>query len=35
MTKQCSEALRYLNDNVLVGGAFGPTLPGGWSLVGP
>jgi hypothetical protein len=28
-------ALWYLNDNVFVSGAFGPTLPAGWSLVGP
>jgi hypothetical protein len=26
-------ALWYLNNNVLIGGAYGPTLPAGWSLV--
>jgi hypothetical protein len=28
-------AIWYLNNNVFVGGAFGPTLPAGWSLVAP
>jgi hypothetical protein len=28
-------AIWYLNNNVLISGAFGPTLPAGWSLVGP
>jgi hypothetical protein len=27
-------AIWYLNNNVFVIGAFGPTLPAGWSLVG-
>jgi hypothetical protein len=27
-------AIWYLNNNVYVGGAFGPILPAGWSLVG-
>jgi hypothetical protein len=27
-------AIWYLNNNVLVSGAFGPTLPSNWSLVG-
>jgi hypothetical protein len=27
-------AIWYLNNNVFVGAAFGPTLPAGWSLVG-
>ena len=27
-------AIWYLNNNVYVGGAFGPTLPANWSLVG-
>jgi hypothetical protein len=26
-------AIWYLNNNVFAGGAFGPTLPAGWSLV--
>ncbi len=26
-------AIWYLNNNVFVGGAFGPTLPNGWDLV--
>ena len=25
----------YLNNNVLLSGAFGPTLPAGWRLVAP
>ena len=25
--------IEYLNNNVLIGAAFGPTLPGGWSVV--
>jgi hypothetical protein len=28
-------AIWYLNNNVFVGGHYGPTLPGGWSLVAP
>jgi hypothetical protein len=28
-------AIWYLNNSVLVSGAFGPTLPIGWSLVAP
>jgi hypothetical protein len=28
-------AIWYMNNNVFVGGAYGPTLPAGWSLVGP
>jgi hypothetical protein len=28
-------AIWYLNNNVFVGGAFGPTLPAAWSLVAP
>ncbi len=27
-------AIWYMNNNVFVSGAFGPTLPDGWSLVG-
>jgi N-acetylneuraminic acid mutarotase len=27
-------AIWYLNNNVYIGGAYGPTLPAGWSLVG-
>jgi hypothetical protein len=27
-------AIWYLNNNVYVSAAFGPTLPAGWSLVG-
>ena len=27
-------AIWYLNNNILVGAAVGPTLPPGWSLVG-
>ena len=27
-------AIWYLNNNVFVSGAFGPTIPAGWSLVG-
>ena len=27
-------AICYLNNNVFVSAAFGPTLPAGWSLVG-
>jgi hypothetical protein len=27
-------AIWYLNNNVFVGGAYGPTLPSGWNLVG-
>jgi hypothetical protein len=27
-------AIWYLNNNVYLGGAYGPTLPSGWSLVG-
>jgi hypothetical protein len=27
-------AIWYLNNNVFMSGAFGPTLPAGWSLVG-
>jgi hypothetical protein len=27
-------AIWYLNNNVLIGTAFGPTLPGGWQVVG-
>src|SRR6476660_420288 len=27
-------AIWYLNNNVLIGAAFGPTLPGGWQVVG-
>jgi hypothetical protein len=26
-------AIWYLNNNVFVGGAYGPTLPAGWELV--
>jgi hypothetical protein len=25
----------YLNNNVFIGSAFGPTLPAGWSLTAP
>jgi hypothetical protein len=25
----------YMNNNVAIGAAFGPTLPPGWSLVAP
>jgi hypothetical protein len=25
----------YLDNNVVIGAAFGPTLPAGWSLVAP
>jgi hypothetical protein len=28
-------ALWYLNNNIFLGGAFGPILPAGWSLVAP
>jgi hypothetical protein len=28
-------AIWYLNNNVYVSGAFGPTLAAGWSLVAP
>jgi len=28
-------AIWYLNNNVFVSGAFGPTLPPGWSVLGP
>jgi hypothetical protein len=28
-------AIWYLNNNVFVNGAFGPTLPAGWSLAAP
>jgi hypothetical protein len=28
-------AIWYLNNNVYVGGAYGPILPAGWSLVAP
>jgi hypothetical protein len=28
-------AIWYLNNNVYIGGAYGPTLPAGWSLVAP
>jgi hypothetical protein len=28
-------AIWYLNNNVYVSGAYGPTLPAGWSLVAP
>jgi hypothetical protein len=28
-------AIWYLNNNFFVSGAFGPTLPAGWSLVAP
>jgi len=28
-------AIGYLNDTVLVGAALGPTLPAGWSVIGP
>ena len=28
-------AIYYMNNNVLIGTADGPTLPGGWSLVAP
>jgi hypothetical protein len=28
-------AIWYLNNNVLVSGAYGPALPAGWSLTGP
>jgi hypothetical protein len=28
-------AIWYMNNNVFVGGAYGPTLPTGWSLVAP
>jgi hypothetical protein len=27
-------AIWYMNNNVFVSGAYGPTLPAGWSLVG-
>ena len=26
-------AIWYMNNNALIGGAYGPTLPSGWSLV--
>ena len=26
-------AIWYLNNNVLIGTAYGPTLPAGWSLI--
>jgi hypothetical protein len=28
-------AIWYLNNNVFAGGAYGPTLPAGWSLTAP
>jgi hypothetical protein len=28
-------AIWYLNNNGLIGGAYGPTLPAGWNLVAP
>jgi hypothetical protein len=28
-------AIWYLNNNVFVSAAYGPTLPAGWSLVAP
>ena len=28
-------AIWYLNNNAFVSGAYGPTLPAGWSLVAP
>jgi len=28
-------AIWYLNNNIYIGGAYGPTLPIGWSLVAP
>jgi hypothetical protein len=28
-------AIRYLNNFQLIGTAFGPTLPGGWTLAAP
>jgi hypothetical protein len=28
-------AIWYLNNNVYVGGAYGPTLPASWSLAAP
>ena len=28
-------AIWYLNNNVLIAGLFGPTLPAGWSVVAP
>jgi hypothetical protein len=27
-------AIWYMNNNVRVGGAYGPTLPAGWTLIG-
>ena len=28
-------AIGYLSNNIYIGGAYGPTLPIGWSLVAP
>jgi hypothetical protein len=28
-------AIWYLNNNLLIGGAYGPTLSAGWSLAAP
>jgi hypothetical protein len=28
-------AIWYLNNNILVSGAYGPTLPAAWSLIAP
>jgi hypothetical protein len=28
-------AIWYLNNNIFLNAAFGPSLPAGWSLVGP
>jgi hypothetical protein len=30
----CQTAIWYLNDNVFVAAAYGPTLPPGWSVLG-
>ena len=34
MLLHTKQAVWYLNNNVFVGGAFGPTLPANWSVVG-
>jgi hypothetical protein len=28
-------AIMYMNNNIVIGAAFGPTLPAGWSLTAP
>ena len=34
MLLHTKQAIWYLNNNVFVGGAFGPTLPADWNVVG-